>query len=248
MPSAADDLILSLDRGNSSLDCLLEGQGISRTARLRPQLEDLQAFLGDCRPDLAVACSAVPGGLDQPRELLAAIGCEILVAGEDMPCPLELDYAEGQLGVDRWVAALAACRQFGAALLVDAGSAVTIDLVTAEGRFLGGVIAPGRAALKQGLAALAPSLPSDQIEDLPRLPPLTSGAAVGAGLSWGYLSMVDGLVSRLLSASSLKATRLVLTGGDAELLARESSHRFELRPALIHEGLACLLSEYRSRS
>ncbi|MHC5064484.1 MAG: type III pantothenate kinase [Planctomycetota bacterium] len=248
MSPVAEQLILSLDRGNSSLDCRLQGAGIAERARLDPDPAALQSFLGDRVPWLAIGLSAVPGGLSEARQLLSELGCDLLLADEDLACPLQLDYAPGQLGVDRWVAALAACRLSGDALVVDCGSAVTIDLVTAAGRFAGGIIAPGREAFQLGLAARAPSLPLDRAEQFPDLPPASSAAAIGAGLGWGFVSMVDGLVSRMLSASGLRSPSLLLTGGDAELLAERSDHEFELRPALIHEGLACLLSEYRSGS
>lgn len=241
-------IILSLDLGNSTLDCLLTGPDLHRRQRVATRGAALVEFLADQRPAQALGLSVVAGGLDPFASILADLGCDLRVAGEDLACPLALAYPAGELGVDRWVAALAAQRRFGDALVVDCGTALTVDLVSAGGRFLGGMISAGLTALGRGLAVSAPSLPSAEPGALPVLPAGNSRDAVTAGLHHGFLSMLDGLVDRLLANGQLESPTLVLTGGDAEFVLGHSRHRFEHCPALIHEGLRCLLHANRSKS
>jgi len=237
-----------MDRGNTALDCLLTGPGLQRRQRISVSSPGLQEFLAGQRPQLALGLSVVAGGLDLAVGLLQDLGCSLQHAGTDLPCPLDLDYPLEQLGVDRWVAALAAQRRFGDALVVDCGSALTLDLVSAAGRFHGGMIAAGADALRLGLAAVAPALPDPQAGNLPALPVDNSCDSVSAGVNYGFLCLVDGLVDRLLASSVLESPTLVLTGGDADIVIAHSRHRFAHLPELIHEGLRCLLNSNRSRS
>src|SRR5688572_3917000 len=137
-------LVLTLDQGNSTLDCVLYQDAVLRHHSLpSANLEVLAAFLQDARPDLAAASTVIPGGLQAVEHFLAARGVHLHLAGRDLPCPLALSYQEPQtLGSDRWLGALAAHRRYGDCVVVDCGTALTINLVDGDGLFLGGAIAP----------------------------------------------------------------------------------------------------------
>jgi type III pantothenate kinase len=242
-------LLLTVDRGNTTLDCCLWGGSLERRQRLDPETPGIEAFVAGRLPDLAGGLSVVPDGLGPVADGLRRLGVELLVAGVDLPCPLDLAYPEpATLGVDRWVAALAARRLFGTAVVVDCGTAVTVDLVTAEGRFLGGAIAPGLAALARGLAAGAPALPVWDRRPPAVLPPVDSADAVRAGVTLGFAALCDGLVERLRAAAGRPDAVAVVTGGDAEALLEHARSRFRHVPDLVHEGLRCLLSARLSSS
>jgi type III pantothenate kinase len=230
--------LVTVDCGNSSIDCQRHGDG----ARLRVDAKALdsaalQAWLREQPLRHAVAVSVAPAALARMRSLLAANAVELRVAGVDTPMPLRLDYATPEtLGADRWVGALAAHRLRGRAVVVDCGSATTVNLVDADGTFRGGAIAPGLRAFVAGLAATTPALPAPDLDARPTMPPRTTQAALDAGVLLGYAGLVERLVADALRVSRGPAA-VVLTGGNAERLVRHTRLRAELVPDLVHRGL-----------
>lgn len=234
-------VLLTLDRGNSTLDAMLhDGARAVRRERLPPgDPAALARFLANARPVAIVALTTVPGGLDG----LGPIAPRLLVAGHDLACPLPTRYSvPATLGVDRWVGALAAHERWGAALTIDCGTALTVNAVAEDGTFLGGVIAPGARALAAGLAAKAPALPAAD----PRrtsawsLPATSSQDAVDAGVVLGFVGLVERLVSEVARAAGLDGAPRLLTGGEAGLVTKHATLRFEHVPDLVHQGLRCL--------
>ncbi|AMK74927.1 MULTISPECIES: type III pantothenate kinase [Methylomonas] len=142
-------------------------------------------------------------------------------------------YAQPEkLGVDRWLALQAVHRYYpGDACLVDCGTAITIDFIETDGRHLGGLISPGLLLMKKSLAQNTAALPfSDDQAD-------TSLAVVtAAGINNGTLLAAAGLVEAAL-ARQPKAYRVVLSGGDAEILARHLSVPSIVDGDLVFKGL-----------
>lgn len=166
---------------------------------------------------------------------------------------LRVAYADpGRLGVDRWLALLGAQGlQGGPALIVDAGTAVTYDLLLAGGQHLGGLILPGiemmRAALLQGTR-----MPPMGLDPSPAVPPaepwaIDTGSAVAAGGIQALGALTDRLYDRLLqrqdhqslgSWSCGSSPHVLLTGGDAERLAPAVGRPLRILPNLVLMGLA----------
>ena len=193
------------------------------------------------RPLVAVACTVLPDGLRAVAAVLAEHEVPLLIAGQDLACPLELRYPDpSTLGPDRWVAAWAAHRQFGACVVVDCGTALTVDVVTEAGAFLGGAIAPGAGTSARGLSAAVPSLPAPDPSRALAGVPVTSTDAVGAGVSWGFCGAVERLVQEIERAGDVRGATRVLTGGEAEDYLRHGRLEFEHVPDLVHRGLAAL--------
>ncbi len=145
------------------------------------------------------------------------------------------------LGVDRWLTMLAAkVRGKGACCIVDAGSALTVDLLRADGQHLGGYIVPGLAMQRSSLLkGTAIRLPEPTVWEK-----TSPGSSTGAAIHNGILSMtVAWLIS--LSEPVLKSGgTLYLTGGDAQLFAAQLELRsvpHELAPDLVLEGLSAAL-------
>jgi type III pantothenate kinase len=152
-------------------------------------------------------------------------------------------YADpSKLGVDRWVAILAAHhRARGAACVIDAGTAATFDAVDATGAHLGGLIVPGARLLATALdrntsnigRTAAPPAAARGLDLLGR----NTDAAVGHGAWLALAAALDRAVATV--AGALGATPLVyLTGGDADALRGWLESRVELRADLVLEGLA----------
>ena len=145
-----------------------------------------------------------------------------------------------QLGTDRWLAMVGAkAAGYAPACVVDCGTAMTVDVVAADGTHQGGLIAAGLSAQQIGLAHLAPALPT--VEWSTRAAFLTANTqdALVSGYLHGTALAIQGIVRRCMQSSDARLTP-VLTGGDAPLIARYLDMDVCLRPDLVLEGLAQL--------
>lgn len=141
-------------------------------------------------------------------------------------------------GADRIAVVLAACP--GPVVVIDAGTAVTVEIVDSSGHYRGGFIGPGPAASAGGLAAGAAQLPRQRGEPTSIAPGISTDAALSAGL-WGMaVGGVDRLVDAALAAlPSAPAPRLVSTGGWGAAWAADTRHRGVIVDAdLVHRGIA----------
>lgn len=162
---------------------------------------------------------------------------------------IRLGYAApATLGPDRICNAAAARARYGApVIVVDAGTAITYDVVLRSGVFAGGAIAPGFAAAAAALTQATAALPPFPLE-FPR------GGAIGAdtaacmqsGVMFGTIDAIDGMIRRIRKRTGPRTT-VVATGGHAALVARHSRLIRRVEPSLVLEG-ARLLYEARSRA
>jgi len=233
--------LLTVDRGNSTIDCFDHATGCRERVLVHGDAESLLArFLDSAKPARCVAVTVVADGLAQLATLLQDREVPLQVVGRDVHCPLPLDYeTPGTLGADRWLGALAAHRRFGRAIVVDCGSATTVNLVDSDGTFRGGAIAPGLGALVAGLAATTPALPAPHLDAVPKLPARSSQAAVDVGVLLGYCGLVERLVADTCRVAA-GPVQLVFTGGNASRLLRHTRLRGVHIDDLVHEGLAML--------
>ena len=230
--------LLTVDCGNSTIQCLDDAGRRWGTDAEEPDFRGLASFVGDAEPRV-VAVSVVRAGLDATARAFAELGLGVEVAGVDLPCPLRLDYRTVEtLGADRWLGAYAAHRRHSAAVTVDCGTATTINVVDADGCFCGGAIAPGPAAFVAGMRSLTPALPAADLDAAPQVPAKSTQASVDAGVLLGWAGLVERLASDALAAAP--GASLVLTGGNAARLLGCSKLSFEHRPDLLHEGLRAL--------
>ncbi|MFS1526341.1 type III pantothenate kinase [Microbulbifer sp. 2304DJ12-6] len=144
------------------------------------------------------------------------------------------------LGADRWLAMLAAYgRARRAALVVDCGSAATLDLLDSDGRHLGGYIAPGIGLMQRSLRVDTHAAKSAR--DITLTESLSAGRTTDEGVNRGLLLMVLGAIDRALE-ELLHCTGseplLWLTGGDALLLSAFCRRAHRLVPDLVLDGLA----------
>ena len=140
------------------------------------------------------------------------------------------------VGADRIANAVAAFAKFGGpAIVVDFGTATTFDVISAEGDYLGGVIAPGLRISATALADAAARLPMVEIAPPRSVIARSTVESVQAGLVLGTASMIDGMVERIVK--ELGDAEVIATGGLAELVI---SHCVSIRhhePWLTLEGL-----------
>ena len=131
------------------------------------------------------------------------LGLRPLVVGQE-PCRFDLEVkvtSPEQVGADRLVNAFAAKHLIGGpAILIDTGTATTLDILDAQGAYAGGIIAPGVHVSAQALANAAAQLPLVPVEQ-PASPIGTdTRSAIQSGLYWGYISLLEGLIERSKAA------------------------------------------------
>ena len=137
------------------------------------------------------------------------------------------------LGVDRWLAVLAAFEKTGrAAVVVDAGSALTIDLVSSEGTHQGGYIVPGIRLLQESLWQGTDQVKVDQASSGERLIP---GITTEEAVNHGCTLMLVAFIERLATEHSAE---LIITGGDAVLLKSQLASKAAYCPDLVLDGLS----------
>src|ERR1700758_3838875 len=127
-----------------------------------------------------------------------------------------------EVGADRIVNGVAAFQKFGGpCIVVDFGTAITFDVISERGEYLGGVIAPGLGTAPEALFARAARLPRVEIKDPGKVIGTNTITHMQAGLYYGAVDMVDGMVTRIKKELGQQAT-VVATGGQAPLVARGS--------------------------
>lgn len=141
-----------------------------------------------------------------------------------------------KLGVDRWLALVAVRQHYQVpACIVDCGTAITVDLIDVEGKHQGGLISPGLALMKQALAQGADALPLNQANYKPGPADFTEAAIFS-----GTLMAAAGLIEHVLATQS-DAMPLILTGGDAPLIAEQLKIPLVIDADLVLRGLEIVL-------
>ncbi|MFQ5861595.1 MAG: type III pantothenate kinase [Candidatus Brocadiales bacterium] len=142
-----------------------------------------------------------------------------------------------RVGVDRLLNALAAFQRTGTTtIVVDVGTAITIDVISNKGEFLGGVIAPGLESLKEALHTRTAFLPKVSVQRPQHVLGKDTEKAVRTGLYWGGVGVIEKITKKLIEELGNKPSVLA-TGGDAELLANEIQLIDRVVPHLTLEGI-----------
>jgi len=237
-------MLLTVSLGNTNVSFgLFEGDRLLRHGRLPAADLPLIADRIGQPPIRRIALASVaPAMTDGAISLLSgSYRADVLVAGRDLPYGIEIQCDEpAQVGADRLLNAIAAhARTRTATLVVDIGTAITVNAVSARGAFCGGAIAPGPALMLRALHEHTGLLPAVAYEKPASVLGRNTIDALRSGAHWGAVALVEALVARMAEELSPRAP-VILTGGDAESIAGDLKIKFELRPALTLEGLAIL--------
>jgi len=142
-----------------------------------------------------------------------------------------------EVGADRIVDAVAAHHLYGGpVIIVDLGTATTFDTVSEEGDYLGGAIAPGMVAAAEALHQRAAMLPHVELACPSRVIGTNTIDAMKSGIVFGYVTLVEGMVARIQRELGTK-TKVIATGGYAELIAKETKVIDKVNPDLTLIGL-----------
>jgi type III pantothenate kinase len=207
-------------------------------------LLNLLELAGVKRSDVraSILASVVPSFNDTVIDAVdRAFDHEIMVVGPGIKTGMPVLYENPrEVGADRIVNAVAAFERVGAAaIVVDFGTATTFDCISDKGEYLGGAIAPGMQISANALFSRAAKLPRSEIARPPRAIGRNTVHSMQAGIVFGYVGLVDGLVRRLTSEMDTELT-VIATGGLAALIEPESETIDDVDEFLTLEGLRLL--------
>jgi len=161
--------------------------------------------------------------------------------------PIRFDNPK-EVGADRIVNAVAAYEIYGGPVIaVDFGTATTFDAISGEGEYLGGAIAPGISISMEALFQHAAKLPRVELARPKSVIGKNTVAAMQAGIVFGFVGQVDGIVSRMKAELGGNAY-VVATGGLAKLIGPEAIAVDKVDPFLTLEGLKIIYKRNYSRS
>ena len=252
-------MLLAVDAGNTNVVfALVKGREIKARWRIATdprrtadeyavwlnQLLELEGYAKD-DVDAVIIGTVVPRALHN-LEVLASkyFRSEPLIAGEgkaEWPIALDVDEPHN-VGADRALNVIAAHEKYpGDLIVIDFGTATTFDVVDSSGAYKGGIIAPGINLSIDALVNAAAKLPRIAIE-APE-----NGSVIGrttesqmlAGVYWGYVAMMEGLVTRLKAEIGRPVTVLA-TGGLAILFDKRTDLFDSVEPDLTIQGLSLL--------
>lgn len=253
-------MLLAIDAGNTNVVfALVEGGAIKARWRIATDprrtadeyavwLSQLLSLEGYDRKAVSgvIIATVVPRALHNLQTLgRKYFDTEALVAGQPpVEWGIEIDVSEpASLGADRAINTIAAhALHPGDLIVIDFGTATTFDVVDFTGAYKGGIIAPGINLSLDALVTAAAKLPRIAIEA-----PTTTTSVIGRdtatqmhiGIYWGYVAMIEGLVTRM-KAEIGRPVQVLATGGMATLFEKHTGVFDHIEPDLTIQGLAML--------
>ena len=191
-----------------------------------------------------IVSSVVPGLTRSYRHLAEdALGVPFYLVGANMETGLKNRYDDpAAVGADRIVNAVAAGHHYGfPAIIVDIGTATTVEAVDGEGSYLGGAILTGLYVALDALIARTAKLPSVDLEEEPPSAIATNTPdSIRSGFVYGYAGAIDALVRRSREELGEEGVIVVATGGPASVIVRHCREIEEFDPDLTLKGLRIL--------
>jgi type III pantothenate kinase len=200
----------------------------------------VKKFIGVKKIEGAVLCSVVPRATPLVRKTVGALWkLDVLELSSRTLRGVGIDYPKpNSIGPDRLANALAAKFHFGApVVVVDFGTAVTFDVVNSAGNYVGGIIAPGLAAMTDYLHEKTALLPKIKIHEPKNVVGKSTEHAMLVGAVHGYRGLIRGLIIELKRELKMENLPVIATGGYAKLIAAKLPEISAVKTDLTLEGL-----------
>ena len=232
--------VLAIDAGNTRIKWGVWDGGNWTASGALPTAEAprLERELGTVEVDRVVFSNVAGDDVAQAvHAATAAIGVPYTVRGEAEQCGVRSSYANpAQLGPDRWAALIGARQRVsGACVVVNAGTTMTVDALSAESIFLGGFIVPGFDLMRRALAGNTARLPLQE----GRFSYFADNTA--DAITSGALNALAGAVDRMcryVTETADDEPSVIVSGGNAALLVTHLSNKVQVVDNLVLEGLA----------
>lgn len=234
-------MILAIDAGNSRIKWgFHDGEAWTKQSWVETAVaRQLGAVLAhEPAPRLIIACNVAGAEVARAlEEALAPLGAPLRwVASRAAQCGVRSSYEDpGQLGADRWAALIGAWHLFGGpCLVVNAGTTMTVDALSDDGLFLGGIIVAGAELMREALARNTAALRLQ--EGCFRFFPNATGDAIASGVVNALCGAIERMASFMEEAGQ-RHPACVLSGGAAGLIASHLNLEAKLVDNLVLEGL-----------
>ncbi|MDK2982107.1 MAG: type pantothenate kinase [Chloroflexota bacterium] len=246
-------MLLTIDLGNTNLTIgLYQGETLKAHWRLATDHQRMPDEYGlqlhsllhtcDCPEEELegiVLSSVVPPLTERVRQACEDhLHLEPLTVTSDLKLNVKILYDKPEaVGADRIADAVAVTEHFGGpACIIDFGTATTFNALTAQAEYLGGAILPGIGTAADALISRTAKLPAVELVAPPSVIGSNTQHAMQAGLIYGYVAMVEGLVSRFRDTLG-KGMRVIATGGHVSKIADHTSAIEIVEPWLTLDGL-----------
>lgn len=241
-------MLLVIDIGNTNITAgLFENnrlikKGKVHTHNFPKQKKFFSQLVGKREVEKIIICCVVPQVLSRLiKFLLANFKVKPLVCGKDIIIPIKNLYKKPQqVGQDRLVGAFAVSQKYGTpAIVIDFGTAVTFDVISQEGEYLGGAILPGVDIAFDSLFEKTALLPMVKFKVPRDIIGHDTVNSIRSGVVYGYASLCDGMVKKFQKRVKSKP-KVIATGGYAHFVAKYSDMIQEVDSNLVLEGLKFL--------
>ena len=240
-------MLLAIDVGNTqTVFGLYDGDRLTEHWRIFTDVQRtgdelgvfLRGFLDTDSLDGICLSTTVPLLLRSYEELSERLGVELLAVGPGARTGIAVRYDDPrEVGPDRIVNAVAARERYGApCIVVDFGTSTNFDVVSPEGEYVGGVLAPGVEVSMDALFARAARLFKVDFVEPPTVIAKNTAASLQSGLVYGFAGQVDAIVGRIRGELGADAPAIA-TGGLADLIVPHTSTIERVDPWLTLEGL-----------
>ena len=242
-------MLLAVDVGNTQTVLgLYEGDRIADHWRLATERtrtgDELGVLLGglldlDTVDGICLACTVPTLVREWERVATRWVEAPLLSVGPGVKTGIQIRYDDPrEVGPDRIVNSVAAKERYGApVIVVDFGTSTNFDVVSPEGEYVGGVLAPGIEVSMDALFARAARLVKVDFTAPASVIGKTTVAGLQSGLVYGFAGQVDGIVQRIRAELGCPDAPAVATGGLAELIAPHTATIVRVDPFLTLEGL-----------
>lgn len=242
-------MLLAIDIGNTSITLgLFKKENLIKDFKISTHpienISLLKTFqkekIDKIRVSEVIICSVVPKvNLRLKNEIKNLFNISPSILGEDILVPIKNLYKNPkQVGQDRLVNAYAGKILYGVPLIVvDFGTAVTFDIVSKKGDYLGGIIAPGIDISRDVLSERTALLPKVRLKRPKELIGKTTQESILSGLFFGFGALVDGLIERLKSRLRQVDIKVIATGGNLYLLSPFCKRITRTDPHLTLKGI-----------
>lgn len=185
-----------------------------------------------------VVCSVVPS----VTSILKRLNQPVHIVGEDIKVPIKCFYNEKKVGMDRLVCAFAARRISPCSrIIIDFGTAVTVDFLSKKGDYEGGFILPGIGSTLRVLSSCALLPKRVNFRETKNLIPKDTQGSISRGIIEGFSLMINAFVKKYKRILKLSPKIVViLTGGDAALITPYLDFTYIYEPFLVLKGLVFL--------
>lgn len=220
-------MLLAVDIGNTNIVAsVCDGDSVIHTARIDTNGDIVQFFdeIAQAYPTIerVIMGSVVPSvDSDIVQAIQQCCHCDTKVlTHENIGVSADMDHPQ-EVGADRLINAAAIIHCYKPpAIVIDFGTATTFDIINADHIYCGGVIAPGINLSLQALHQAAAKLPDIPIEKPVTVVGKNTVMAMQSGLYWGYISLIEGIASRIKHEMGLNSALIIATGGLAPLISQ----------------------------